>query len=174
MSAASLVAAGGWDALTTRACENHAEKKRNAFREISIETMRCFVVEAAISEIVEALAKVESDPAATRKDVYFALASHLTTDKQAARLMTQVAALLAATELDDAMSSFISTARSNLLDFLQNIFRGVEEGEIAWQSDVRASALLKWYYAAAVTCVTSPGIDRNELFDLAAPGAIWR
>lgn len=175
-AAASLVAEGGWAALTVGACETRAKKTRMSFRDFNIHEMRVLVVEAAFAEMLVALDTIKNPSSATRQDIYTVLAKHLEQEREAAALMTHVAALGAAKggALYDALQQSISALRSNILSHLQSLFQVVENGDLAKEKVWRALGVLRWYHAAAVTRITEEEISRGQLLDLAPSGAVWR
>lgn len=175
-AAASLVAEGGWDALTVRECEKRALLGRGKFRDLTIHEMQVMVVEAAFIEIAIALDAITNTTTATRREIYFVLASHLENDEDAAALITQVSAVMAAKsgKLYKALQPSIQAWTSKVLAYAEGFFVKVEDGDIADESVWRARDMLRWYYAAAVTRVTDPETGRGQLLSLAVPEAIWR
>jgi hypothetical protein len=175
-AAVSLVAEGGWEALTKRDCETKAGKKRNHFREFTIHEMRVYVVEAAFIEFAVALAHITDPSIVARRELYVALATHLEKSDEAAALMTQVAGLMAAKsgELYKALKPSIDTWTHRVLAFAETFLVEERGVDVAHEKVWRAKELLSWYQAAAVTLVTDPNASRGRLLGLAQPGAVSR
>lgn len=175
-AAASLVAEGGWDALTVRECEKRALLGRAKFRDFSINEMQVMVVEAAFIEIAIALNAIKNTRTATRREIYFVLASRLENHQDAAALITQVSAVMAAKsgKLYKTLQPSIQAWTGKILAHAEDFFAKVEDGDIAHEKVWRARDMLRWYYAAAVTRVTDPETGRGQLLALAIPEAIWR